>query len=66
MGAGIGRLLDDDTGYWAFVAGGLGALFVLYFLLKPFFDIYKAFKLRNARLTLDGELVEGYSAPQNV
>ena len=63
----VSRLLGDDEGYayGMFVGLGLGGLFVLYFLLKPFQIIFRTFRLRSARLTLDGELVEGYSAPHS-
>jgi hypothetical protein len=61
-GSLVSKLLGDDNGYGAYVGLALGGLFFLYFLLKPFQIIYKTFRLRSARLTLDGELVEGYSA----
>ncbi len=62
VGALVSKLLGDDNAYGAFVGLAVGGLFVLYFLLKPFQIIFRTFRLRSARLTLDGELVEGYSA----
>jgi hypothetical protein len=61
-GALVSKLLGDDQGIGVFVGLGVGALFVLYFLIKPFQIIVHTMRVRGARLTLDGELVEGYSA----
>jgi hypothetical protein len=65
-GALVSKLLGDDQGIGVFVGLGVGALFVLYFLIKPFQIIVHTMRVRGARLTLDGELVEGYSAPHSV
>jgi hypothetical protein len=61
-GVFVSKLLGDDGDIGIVVGVGLGALFVLFFLLKPFQLIFKTFRLRGARLTLNGELVEGFSA----
>ena len=62
----VSTLLGYDEGYApGIVAAVLGGLFVIYFLLKPFQIIFKSLKLRSARLTLDGDLAEGYSAPRS-
>ena len=65
LGRLIGKLIGDSE-LGALIGFGLGIPFILFFLLKPFQIIYKTFKLRSARLTLDGELVEGYSASHSV